>query len=61
MMLPSALHRISQLCLTEELRCQLVSETGIGEVHLPSVQPGLLPRNVALVESLLMDEDSTFT
>ncbi|XP_046670478.1 endoribonuclease Dicer-like isoform X1 [Homalodisca vitripennis] len=36
MMLPSALHRISQLCLTEELRCQLVSETGIGEVHLPS-------------------------
>lgn len=29
-LLPSALHRVSQLCLAEELRCTIALETGIG-------------------------------
>lgn len=55
-LLPSALHRVSQLCLAEELRCTIALETGIGASNHP-LECRKLTEDVSLKKTKDADQD----
>nr|AIY24625.1 dicer 2 [Graminella nigrifrons] len=38
LLLPSVLHRLSQLCMAEELRLRIVRETDVGKIQIPALR-----------------------